>query len=170
MLVSLWTRKRALDSRRASIALPSWARLGVVPYSAFTLTALPPASSTVSANLSLNSPKTGTMATSPFLMMFQTAASTPPVPDDEKSTTSPPVWKRLLAFSLNPRNSFPNSGPLWLMMGLVIAFMTLSETFVGPGSMISFCFSKLILLFTREVFLQELSHPLDSTKFLHVLC
>ncbi len=57
-----------------------------------------------------------------------------------------------------------------MMMGLVIAFMTLSETFVGPGSMISFCFSRLVLLFTREVFLQELSHPLDSTKFLHVLC
>ena len=56
-------------------------RLGTVPNSEVTLIASPPASSTASARREPNSPKTGTTTLSPGRTMFQTAASTPPVPE-----------------------------------------------------------------------------------------
>ena len=48
------------------------------------------------------------------------------------------VWKRYLLFSVMLSTRAVNSVDLWLIIGLSIAFMTLSETLVGPGIIRSF--------------------------------
>jgi hypothetical protein len=67
--------------------------------------------------------------------MFQTAASTPPVPEAVRMIGSPSVWNNALDFSVTPLSTWVNVSLLWLTIDLIIAWFTLSGTFVGPGSM-----------------------------------
>lgn len=82
---------------------------------------------------------------SPGRTKFQTAASTPPVPEALRIRGLSAVWKRCFDFSVTSFRRFVNVSPLWLIIGLIIASITLSGTFVGPGSIISFLFGNSML-------------------------
>ena len=74
------------------------------------------------------------IAFSPGLVMFCTAASNPPVPEDGNTTTSFLVWKAHCRPSRHSLIRAANWGPRWLIMGASMAARTRSGTGVGPGT------------------------------------
>lgn len=97
--------------------------------------------------LSLKSPYVGISILSFGFTVLLMAHSTAPVPDAVSMKTSFSVWKRYFAFWMISLCIFWNSGPLWPMIGLIMALETLSGMFVDPGSIIRFLSGILVFLF-----------------------
>ena len=63
-----------------------------------------------------------------------TPASTAPVPDAERATTSFVVSNTCWVFDITSVYRSTKSSLRWFIMGASMALMTLLGTFVGPGS------------------------------------
>ena len=83
---------------------------------------------------SLNFPFTRFSTRSSFRRRPDTAASSPAVPDPERTATGPCVPKAYcVSVRISARASL-NSGPRWFIAGTAIASMTRGCIFTGPGS------------------------------------
>ncbi len=85
-------------------------------------------------NRSLNFPFTRFSTRSSFRRRPDTAASSPAVPDPERTATGPCVPKAYcVSVRISARASL-NSGPRWFIAGTAIASITRACIFTGPGS------------------------------------
>ncbi len=134
--VSLWVSKMPVMRRSVSAASRARSACGSTasPQAVSSTSTSQPKERAIAIRRWPNTPIGHASSRSPGPNRLPTAASSPPVPDEPSTTTSPDsVPKTGLRRAAMRSSSTLNSGPRWSIMGLAPAASTASATVTGPG-------------------------------------